>query len=343
MDTNGVNRMALFLPEMGVVEQLGERKTGVLLLNLGSPDDCEPPAVRAYLREFLSDRRVIEMPPALWRLILYGFILPFRPKQSGALYRKVWTDKGSPLIVHTQNLAKSLQNQLNTPVYAAMSYGNPSVVSVIQQMKQDGITHIVALPLFPQYASSAAGAALDALWRAILKTRVQPAVQTISAFYDFEPYIDALANNIKNAQTPNADMLLMSFHGIPLAQHTAGDVYKAQCYKTAQLLADKLNLNEQQYRVVFQSRFGRAKWIEPCTQDILNELPKQGIKNINICCPGFVCDCLETLEEIAISGKKIFIDSGGESYNYIHCLNNSENSVKMLAELLKTKVSDCLK
>ncbi|MBO7381284.1 MAG: ferrochelatase, partial [Neisseriaceae bacterium] len=327
--------MALFLPEMGEVEQLSERKTGVLLLNLGSPDDCEVPAVRRYLREFLSDRRVIEMPLALWRLILYGFILPFRPKNSGALYRKVWTDKGSPLIVHTQNLAKDLQNQINTPVYAAMSYGNPSVVSVVQQMKQDGITHIVALPLFPQYASSAAGAALDALWRALLKTRVQPALQTISAFYDFEPYIDALANNIKNAQTPNADMLLMSFHGIPLAQHTAGDVYKAQCYKTAQLLADKLNLTEKQYRVVFQSRFGRAKWIEPCTQDILNELPKQGIKNINICCPGFVCDCLETLEEIAISGKKIFINAGGERYHYIHCLNNTPNNVSMLKELLK--------
>ena len=335
--------MALFLPEMGVVEQTQERKTGVLLLNLGSPDNCEPPAVRAYLREFLSDRRVIEMPPALWRLILYGFILPFRPKQSGALYRKVWTDSGSPLILHTQNLAKSLQNQLNTPVYAAMSYGNPSAVDIIHKMKQDGITHIVALPLFPQYASSAAGAALDALWRAILKTRVQPAVQTISAFYDFEPYINALANNIQNAQTPNCEMLLMSFHGIPMAQHTAGDVYQAQCYKTAQLLADKLNLTEKQYRVVFQSRFGRAKWIEPCTQDILNELPKQGIKNINICCPGFVCDCLETLEEIAISGKKIFIDAGGEHYHYIHCLNDSENSVKMLQELLKIECSGCLK
>ena len=335
--------MALFLPEMGVVEQTQERKTGVLLLNLGSPDNCEPPAVRAYLQEFLSDRRVIEMPPALWRLILYGFILPFRPKQSGALYRKVWTDSGSPLILHTQNLAKSLQNQLNTPVYAAMSYGNPSAVSVVQQMKQDGITHIVALPLFPQYASSAAGAALDALWRAILKTRVQPAVQTISAFYDFEPYINALANNIQNAQTPNCEMLLMSFHGIPMAQHIAGDVYQAQCYKTAQLLADKLNLTEKQYRVVFQSRFGRAKWIEPCTQDILNELPKQGIKNINICCPGFVCDCLETLEEIAISGKKIFMDAGGEHYHYIHCLNDSENSVKMLQELLKIECSGCLK
>ncbi|MBQ5428825.1 MAG: ferrochelatase [Neisseriaceae bacterium] len=314
-----------------------------MLLNLGSPDDCEVPAVRRYLREFLSDRRVIEMPLALWRLILYGFILPFRPKQSGALYRKIWTDKGSPLIVHTQNLAKDLQNQLNTPVYAAMSYGNPSAVDIICQMKQDGITHIVALPLFPQYASSAAGAALDALWRALLKTRVQPALQTISAFYDFEPYIDALANNIKNAQTPNADMLLMSFHGIPLAQHTAGDVYKAQCYKTAQLLADKLNLNEQQYRVVFQSRFGRAQWIEPCTQDILNGLPKQGIKNINICCPGFVCDCLETLEEIAISGKKIFINAGGERYHYIHCLNNTPNNVSMLKELLKKEVSGSLK
>ena len=335
--------MALFLPEMGVVEQTQERKTGVLLLNLGSPDNCEPPAVRAYLREFLSDRRVIEMPPALWRLILYGFILPFRPKQSGALYRKVWTDSGSPLILHTQNLAKSLQNQLNTPVYAAMSYGNPSAVDIIHKMKQDGITHIVALPLFPQYASSAAGAALDALWRAILKTRVQPAVQTISAFYDFEPYINALANNIQNAQTPNCEMLLMSFHGIPMAQHTAGDVYQAQCYKTAQLLADKLNLTEKQYRVVFQSRFGRAKWIEPCTQDILNELPKQGIKNIDICCPGFVCDCLETLEEIAISGKKIFINAGGERYHYIHCLNNTPNNVSMLKELLKKEVSGSLK
>ena len=335
--------MALFFPEMGVVEQLSERKTGVLLLNLGSPDDCEVPAVRRYLREFLSDRRVIEMPPALWRLILYGFILPFRPKNSGALYRKVWTDKGSPLIVHTQNLAKDLQNQINAPVYAAMSYGNPSVVSVVQQMKQDGITHIVALPLFPQYASSAAGAALDALWRALLKTRVQPALQTISAFYDFEPYIDALAQHIQAARQENSELLLMSFHGIPLAQHTAGDVYMAQCHKTAQLLADKLNLNEKQYRVVFQSRFGRAQWIEPSTQDILDELPKQGIKNIDICCPGFVCDCLETLEEIAISGKKIFINAGGEHYHYIHCLNNTPNNVSMLKELLKKEVSGSLK
>lgn len=329
--------MALFLPEMGVVEHTKERKTGVLLLNLGSPDSFEPSAVRPYLCEFLSDRRVIEMPPAIWRFILYGFILPFRPKKSGALYRKVWTDNGSPLIVHTQNLAKDLQNQLNMPVFAAMSYGNPSTDSVVQEMKKNGITHIVVLPLFPQYASSAAGAALDALWRTMLKSRVQPAIKTIAAFYDFMPYIHALAQNIQAAWQKNGkgEMLLMSFHGIPLAQHNAGDVYQAQCYQTAQLLATELNLTEKQYRVVFQSRFGRAEWIIPSTQDELAQLPKQGIKNIDICCPGFVCDCLETLEEIAISGKKIFIDAGGENYHYIPCLNNEKASVEALKKLIQ--------
>ncbi|MDO5687221.1 MAG: ferrochelatase [Neisseria sp.] len=328
--------MALFLPENGTVETPLPSKSGVLLLNLGSPAAPTAAAVRPYLAQFLSDQRVVEKKAWQWLPILHGVILRLRPAKSAALYRHIWQENGSPLIVHTHHLAAALAARLSVPVYSAMTYGNPSVLEVVQRMKQDGITRMVCLPLFPQYAGSAGGAALDALWRTLLRSRYQPSVTTVSDFHAFPPYIAALAAKIRRSWQAHGrgEVLVLSFHGIPLAQHTAGDPYVAQCYATARALAQALEMGEQDYRVTFQSHFGRDPWVKPATQAVLHELPAQGIRKIDVTCPGFVCDCLETLEEIALSGKEIFTAAGGEAYHYIGCLNDEAENVEALAQLL---------
>ncbi|MBR6026086.1 MAG: ferrochelatase [Neisseriaceae bacterium] len=328
--------MAVFFPENGIVAHVSDVKEGVLLMNLGSPDSTENKAVRRYLAEFLSDRRVIEMNPFLWQPILRGIILPFRPKQSANLYRKIWKDSGSPLLVNTRMLAHELSKKIDLPVYFGMTYGKPAMSEVVQQMKKEGINRIIAIPLFPQYASSAAIASLDALWRTLLRLRVPPSINTVDPFYNFTSYIDAVAGRIRLhwQHGERGDVLLFSFHGIPLAQHNAGDAYVAQCYTTARRLAESLSLSDKDYRVVFQSRFGRAQWVTPSTQDVLAQLPKQGVQNVDICCPGFFCDCLETLEEISISGKEIFTQAGGKTYRYIPCLNAGNDSVFVLTKLV---------
>ena len=314
-----------------------EAKNGILLINLGSPDEPTPQAVRTYLAEFLSDRRVIEMSPIKWKPILYGTILPTRPKKSAALYQKIWSDEGSPLLVNTFNLAEAIQEYLkDVPIFVGMTYGQPSVEDAIQEMKSQGITRIIVLPLFPQYASSSAGAAFDAVWRALLKTRVLPEIVTISAFYKFTPYMQALAQHFREqwAKEPRSGKLVWSFHSIPVEQDQAGDVYRQQCYETARQLAQILNLKKDEYIVSFQSRFGNTEWLTPSTQDVLAELPENGETSVEVASLGFVCDCLETLEEIAISGKQIFEEHGGESFRYIPCLNDSPDLARALAQLI---------
>lgn len=333
----GLCAMSLFLPENGAVHTPLPARNGVLLLNLGSPDAPNAPAVRRYLAEFLSDRRVVEKKPWQWWPILHGIILRLRPAKSAALYHQIWQADGSPLITLTQNLATALQQEMaDVPVYVAMSYGNPSVRDTVRRMKQDGITRIICLPLFPQYAASSSGAALDALWRTLLNTRYQPAVTTINDYHVFPPYIDALASRIRQHwQTQGrGEVLVLSFHGIPQAHHDAGDPYVAQCHASARALATALDLSQDAYRVTFQSHFGRDPWVGPATQQMFADLPQQGVKKIDVACPGFVCDCLETLEEIALSGKEIFMHAGGEAYSYIPCLNDTAENVRALAQLL---------
>lgn len=329
--------MSFYSSSQDILKVPPQKKCGILLLNLGSPNTPDAVSVRPFLKEFLSDKRVIEMPAFKWQPILRGIILPFRSKTSAALYRKIWQDDGSPLILHTHNLAMSLQQKLQIPVYEAMTYGNPSVFSVLQKVEQDKVNRLIVVPLFPQYASSSRGAALDALWRAVLKMRVQPSINVVPSFFDFVPYIQTIANRIELFWKTHGkpQKLIFSFHGIPMKQHEAGDVYVAECTHTASEIAKTLGLSSEEYCLTFQSRFGRAAWVEPSTQDVLAKLPKDNIKNIDICCPGFVCDCLETLEEIAISGKKIFQNAGGENYRYIPCLNSQNDSAKMFSQLIK--------
>lgn len=329
--------MEHYFPENGVVENIAPVKTGVLLINLGSPDASEAGAVRRYLRQFLSDKRVIELPAWKWQPVLRGIILRTRPQKSAALYRKVWTQEGAPLIVYTQRQAAALESALRRrgremPVYSGMTYGNPSVAAAVLQMKKDGVNRIIALPMFAQYAASSTGAALDALWRTFLRLRFQPPLRTVSDFHDNPRYIAAMAAHIR-AHRPEGSFLLFSFHGIPLRHHNGGDPYFAQCRRTVALLAAALGLSEKEYGTAFQSRFGKDAWIEPCTQDILPQLPQNGVKDVAVFCPGFAADCLETLEEIAIGGRELFLQAGGEKYTYIPCLNEGEMFIECLADL----------
>lgn len=314
------------------------KRTAILLINLGSPDSTDTADVRRYLGEFLSDKRVVEMPSWQWQPILQGIILRTRPAKSAAKYREIWQPAGSPLIVYSQSQAQKLQAAFNAQghdiaVYCAMTYGNPSMDNVLQQMKKEGCTRIIAVPLYPQYASSSSGAALDALWRSLLKTRVQPAITTVGHFYDFMPYIQLLADNIR-AQRHEHSRLLFSFHGIPEAQHNAKDPYFHHCHATARAVAQLLDLHESQYTVAFQSRFGKAKWIDPCTQEVLPELAKKGVDCVDVVCPGFLSDCLETLEEIAMDCKELFLHAGGREYHYIPCPNDSDATIEMLYRLV---------
>lgn len=316
-----------------------EYKVGILLINLGSPDAPDTPSLRRYLAEFLSDKRVVELPSWQWKPILHGIILRTRPAKSAAKYHEIWQENGSPLILYSQNQAKKLQAALkaqnyDVPVYCAMTYGNPSMDSVIQQMKQEHIERIIAVPLYPQYAASSTAAALDALWRTLLKTRYQPAISTINHFYDFPPYIQLLTENIRNQRTAENTFLLFSFHGIPEAQHAAQDPYFHHCHATADAVAKSLGIEKTQYMVAFQSRFGKDPWIEPCTQDVLPELAKKGIENLDIICPGFLADCLETLEEIAMDCQELFLHAGGKKFNYIPCPNDTDSSIEMLYRLV---------
>jgi len=316
-------------------------KTGILLINLGTPDAPTGQALRPYLKEFLSDPRVVEIPRAVWWLILNGIILNTRPKKSAEKYAQIWTSEGSPLQVHTERQAKLLKGYLGDRVKAplvvdyAMRYGNPSVASVLAKFKEQGCDRILVLPLYPQYAASSTATAFDAVFQALAGQRNVPAIRTVKHYHDHPGYIAALAQNVRDywQQNGRPDKLVMSFHGVPRFSLDKGDPYHCECQKTGRLLAEALGLDEKQYKLCFQSRFGRAEWLQPYTAATLEALGKEGVGRVDVVCPGFVADCLETLEEIAMEGKASFLNAGGKEFHYIPALNERADWMAALADI----------
>jgi len=325
-------------------------KTGVLLINLGTPDAPTAKAVRPYLREFLSDPRVVEIPRIIWWLILNGIILNVRPKKSAAKYATIWTKEGSPLRVHTEKQAVLLQGYLGERSKAplvvdyAMRYGNPSVPSVLRKLKDQNCQRILVVPMYPQYAASSTATAFDVVFDELRHMRNTPALRTIRNYHDHPGYIKALANNINEYWIKNGrpDKLVMSFHGVPRYTLEKGDPYHCECHKTGRLLAQQLGLKTEQYQISFQSRFGKAEWIQPYTTATLLELGKQQTKRVDVVCPGFVADCLETLEEIAQEGKEDFQHAGGGEYHYIPCLNERNDWLLALTDLVMENLNGWL-
>lgn len=316
-------------------------RTGILLINLGTPEAPTAKAVRPYLKEFLSDRRVVEIPRLIWWLILNGIILNIRPKKSAEKYASIWRSEGSPLKYFTDRMAKLLKGYLGERlgqtvlVEYAMRYGQPSVADRIAEMKAQGVDRLLILPLYPQYAASSTGSALDAVWQSLLHQRNPPEIRVIKHFHADAGYIDALRQSVQAywAEHGQPDVLVMSFHGIPRRSLELGDPYHCECHRTGRLLAEALKLTPAQYRVSFQSRFGRAEWLQPYTVATLEELGKQNTGRVDVICPGFIADCLETLEEIAMEGKEIFQQAGGINYRYIPALNDQPFWIDALVNL----------
>ncbi|MFT6237266.1 MAG: ferrochelatase [Cellvibrionaceae bacterium] len=318
-------------------------KIGVLITNLGTPTAPTAKALRTYLAEFLSDPRVVEIPKIIWMCILHGIILRIRPKRSAAAYKTVWTEAGSPLMVHTQNQAHALKKSLGD-VYGdhihvdfSMRYGEPSITTRIEEFQQAGINKLLVLPLYPQYSGATNGSTFDAVATDLLKRRRVPDLRFISHYHDYAPYIDAVAKSIRLYREANgsADKLLFSYHGVPLRYLKNGDPYHCECHKTSRLIAEKLGLNKDDYLVTFQSRFGREEWLKPYTDATLKSLPATGVKSVQVVCPGFSADCLETIEEIGVENREYFMESGGVEYNYIPALNDHESHIDALTELIK--------
>ena len=314
---------------------------GVLVCNLGSPDAPTPSALRRYLGQFLWDPRVIEMSRPLWWLILHGIILRFRPKKSAALYQSVWTDDGSPLLSISKRQVAAIQANLEQVVHGpltvvlAMRYGSPSIAEGLAQLKQANCRRILVLPLYPQYSATTTASVFDAVVDELKRWRWLPELRFVNHYHDDPGYISALANSIRDgfARDGEPDQLLFSFHGMPKRYLLDGDPYFCECHKTARLAAAQLGLGEQQWRVTFQSRFGREEWLKPYTDKTLEKLPKEGIKKIAVVCPAFSADCLETLEEIAVENRAIFEQAGGESFSYIPALNERDDHIAALSAL----------
>ena len=316
-------------------------RVGILLANLGTPDAPTALALRRYLKQFLSDRRVIEIPRALWWLILNGIILNLRPRKSAQKYAQIWTRDGSPLLMHAQRQTKLLAGHLSLRIaspYAVelgMRYGNPSIASALAKLKAQNCNRILVFPLYPQYAASSTASAMDAVWQVLQHSRNIPAICSIRSYHDHPAYIAALAQSVREhwASHGRADKLIMSFHGVPRYTLDKGDPYHCECHKTGRLLAEALGLEADQYLICFQSRFGKAEWLKPYLAATLQELGKQKLKRIDVICPGFSSDCLETLEEIAIEGKAIFIGNGGSEFHYIPALNERESWINAMCEI----------
>jgi protoporphyrin/coproporphyrin ferrochelatase len=313
----------------------------VVLINLGTPDAPEPGAVRRYLLQFLSDRRVIEIPPILWQPILRGLILTTRPRKSARAYREVWTNEGSPLLAIAKRQRNALEDRLGSqvPVGLAMRYGNPGIDGVVHRLAADDYLRILAAPLYPQYCAATTASAHDAVFSATAGLRRQPAIRLLPPYFDDPLYIGALHSNLTRqleALDFVPDRLLLSFHGMPERTRTLGDPYYEQCQATSRLLAARLPLPVD---TAFQSRFGKAKWLEPATDATLAAYPGQGVKRIAIAAPGFSADCLETIEELGIRGRDSFIAAGGESFARLDCLNDSPEGMEMLEGLIRRELA----
>jgi ferrochelatase len=323
-------------------------RVAILLLNLGTPDEPTPAAVRRYLREFLSDARVVEIPRLAWRLLLETVILPLRAKRSAAKYQSVWTKDGSPLKVNTEKQAKLLRGRLgglgaSVLVEYAMRYGNPSIDSMLDRLKAAGATRILVLPLYPQYSATTTATGQDAVFDWCKKIRRLPELRFVAHYHDHPSYIQAMAQHVRTAVHPEQRQDVMqgyvsrftvfSFHGLPERSLKLGDPYHCECLKTGRLLARALNLEDHEYRVTFQSRFGRAEWLKPYTEPTLIELAKEGRRAVDVFCPGFPADCLETLEEIAIECKAAFLAAGGQDFHYVPALNDDPRWIDALAQI----------
>jgi ferrochelatase len=308
---------------------------GVLLINLGTPDAPEARAVRRYLAEFLSDPRVIEIPKLAWAPILYGIILRTRPKKSAEAYNQIWTNEGSPLRVIAHRQAEALRARLpHLSVHYAMRYGHPGIAAALDVMVAEGCTRILAAPLYPQYCAATTATANDAVFGALARMRWQPALRTLPPYYENPLYIGALAANLRRQLDSlefEPERLLLSFHGMPVRTLELGDPYHCHCQKTARLLREALG---REVHVAFQSRFGRAKWLEPATDATLARYARDGIKSIAVATPGFSADCIETLEELGIRGRETFRHAGGEQFALLDCLNDSPEGMEMLTELI---------
>jgi protoporphyrin/coproporphyrin ferrochelatase len=315
-------------------------RTGVLLVNLGTPEAPTPAALRRYLAEFLSDPRVVEIPRLLWWPILHGIILRLRPAKSAAKYASVWTPQGSPLAHWSARQAEALRNRLGPNdlirVRHAMRYGQPGVATELDALKAEGCDRILILPMYPQYSGTTTGSVIDAVAAWSTRTRRVPELRWVNRYGDHAGYIDALARRIEAhwQQHGPAERLVMSFHGVPERTLHRGDPYHCECHKTARLLAERLRLAPDSWQLTFQSRFGKAKWLEPYTEPTLQALAREGVRSVQVVCPGFVSDCLETLEEVAMECRAAFLTAGGERYEYIPCLNDEPRWIEALAELV---------
>jgi len=323
--------------------QLPGAKLGVLLINLGTPDAPEARAVRRYLAEFLSDPRVIEIPKLAWKPILHGVILRTRPRKSAEAYNQIWTNEGSPLRVIAHRQAEALRARLpQLSVHYAMRYGHPGIAAAMEQMAKDGCTRILAAPLYPQYCAATTATANDALFGVLARMRWQPAVRTMPPYYEDPLYIEALRDNLSRQLTAldfEPQRLLLSFHGMPERTLELGDPYHCHCQKTARLLGAALG---REVDVAFQSRFGRAKWLQPATDETLAGYARSGVKRVAVAAPGFSADCLETLEELGIRGRQTFLGGGGEKFALLDCLNDSAESIAMLERLILRELAGWL-
>ena len=328
-----------FAPEPAYTHGQAAR-TAILYCNLGTPDAATPSAVRRYLRQFLSDRRVVEIPRLLWLLILHGVILRVRPAKSAAKYASIWTPEGSPLKVWTEKQASLLQGWLATRgqdvlVRYAMTYGNASIASQLDALKALGVTRVLVLTAYPQYSATTTASVFDAVYRWASATRLIPELRFVNRYHDDALYIEAMVKKVRKHWMENgqADHLVMSFHGVPQRTLELGDPYHCECHTTARLLADRLGLPKDRYTVTFQSRLGRAQWLQPYTEPTLVAMAQAGVARVDVICPGFTSDCLETLEEINIEARAAFLQAGGKEFRYIPCLNDQHEWISALCAI----------
>lgn len=312
------------------------KKQGVLLVNLGTPDEPTVPAVKRFLSQFLHDQRVVDTSRWLWCPILHGVILPIRTPKVAKLYQSVWMDEGSPLMVYSKRQTEKLSQLLDIPVELGMTYGNPSIFSAIERLMAQNVEELIILPLYPQYSATTTAAVSDGLTLAFKQMAEIPAYRFIRDYYDHPLYIKALAQSVRRSwkEKGQADYLLCSYHGIPKRYADNGDVYPQHCEYTTKLLQQELGLSDQQIGMTYQSRFGREEWLQPYTDKTLEALPAIGIKSIDIMAPAFASDCLETLEEISVECQDLFKEKGGEVFNYIPCLNEDELHIELMAALV---------
>ncbi len=320
-------------------------KVGVLLVNLGTPEAPTSAALKKYLREFLSDPRVVEIPRLLWWPILNLVILNVRPKRSAEKYASIWTKNGSPLKVNSENqrikVSESLsENGLNVVVSLAMRYGDPSIKDQISMLKKEGVSKLLILPLYPQFSASTTATVFDKVFEQLIKMRNPPAIRLVKSFHDSKFYISSVAESIRRYWQHNkkSNFLLFSFHGVPVRSLMEGDPYHCQCQKSARLIAEELQLNNSNWAISFQSRFGAAEWLKPYTTETIKMLAEKGITTLDIVCPGFTSDCLETLEEIAMEAKEDFINAGGKNFGYIPCLNDGDLGIRMLKNIIVSEL-----